>query len=84
MSVTVEISDRQLKVGVLKLGASIAALLIVGTFVVSLFLPRPSQLSHIPVEALMFSVAYSILVGGVRSFLSIIDWFEARKAKRDA
>ena len=82
MSVSVEISERQLRVGVIKLGASIAALLAVGTFLVSLLIPRTSELSFIPIEALLFSVAFSILVGGVRSFLSIIDWFENRRSKR--
>ena len=36
----------------------------------------------VPVEALVFAVAFSILVGGVRSFLSIIDWFERRRSKQ--
>ena len=82
MSVSLEISERQLRVGVIKLGVSIAVLLVVGTFLVSLLIPRTSELSFIPIEASLFSVAFSILVGGVRSFLSIIDWFENRRTKR--
>ena len=82
MSITVEISERQLQFGVIKLGVSIAVLLAVGTFLVSLLTPRTSELSFIPIEAILFSVAFSILVGGVRSFLSIIDWFENRRSKR--
>ncbi|MEO6041196.1 MAG: hypothetical protein ABIP41_04785 [Croceibacterium sp.] len=82
MNVTMEISERQLRIGVIKLGVSIAVLLMFGTFLVSLLIPRTSELSFIPIEAILFSVAFSILVGGVRSFLSIIDWFENRRSKR--
>ena len=82
MSLSVDISERQLRIGVIKLGISIAVLLMLGTFVVSLFIPKSSELSLVPVEALVFAVAFSILVGGVRSFLSIIDWFERRRSKQ--
>ena len=84
MSVSLEITERQLRIGIFKLGLSIAVLMILGTFLVSLLLPRPSGLSQLPIEALLFAVAFSILVGGVRSFLSIIDWFEERRSKREA
>ena len=84
MSVSIEISERQLRVGVIKLGVSIAFLLVLGTFLVSLWIPRTSELSSIPIEALIFAVAFGVLVSGVRSFLSIIDWFENRGSERGA
>jgi hypothetical protein len=77
------LTERQLWIGVVKLSASIALLLILGTFLLSLMLPRNNGLSYVPVEALLFAVAFSILVGGVGSFLSIIDWFADRRAKRE-
>ena len=84
MSVSIDISERQLRFGIIKLGVSISVTLIVGTFLVSLFIPKSSELSFVPVEALMFAIAFSILVNGVRSFLSIIDWFESRRSKQKA
>ena len=82
MSVSVEVTERQLRLGVIKLGISIAVLLLAGTFLVSLFIPKSSELSFIPIEAILFAFSFSILVGGVRSFLSIIDWFENRRSKQ--
>ena len=82
MSISLEVTERQLKLGVIKLGILIAVLLLAGTFVVSLLIPKSSELSFIPIEAILFAISFSILVGGIRSFLSIIDWFENRRLKR--
>ena len=82
MSITIETTERELRMGILKLGLTIACLLIAGTFLVSLVLPLDSGLSYVPVEALLFAIAFSIITTGVRSFLSILDWFEARRLKR--
>ena len=83
MSIQLDITERQLKFGIIRLGLSVAFLMILGAFVVSL-IARSSMLSNVAINALLFAVAFSFLIAGIRSFLSIIDWFEKRRAARDS
>lgn len=76
------ITERELKFGVFKIGLSIAFVLIWGAFVVSLFVQHGTRLSSAPIYALLFAVAASVLANGFLTVLRIIDWFEKRKGRR--
>ena len=79
MSVIVEMSERQLKMGVLKLGLMIAMAIALLGFVASLIGGRDQQIA---VSVLLISVAFSFLANGVLGVFKIIDWLEARRERQ--
>ena len=76
MSVVVKMSERQLKMGVLKLGLMIAMAIALLGFVASLIGGRDQQIA---VSVLLISVVFSFLANGVLGVFTIIDWLEARR-----
>ncbi len=78
-----EMTERQLKFGLLKVALSFALVLILGAWLVSYFFQSDDKISSIPIYALLFAVAFSILANGFLAVLNIIDWFEKRRALRD-
>ena len=84
MSVAIQdLTERQLKFGVFKIALFLAAVLILGAFIVSLFFQSDGRISSIPINALLFAVAFSILANGFLAILQIVGWFEKRRALRD-
>ena len=79
MSVVVEMSERQLKMGVLKLGLMIAMAIALLGFVVSLIGGRDQQIA---VSVLLISVAFSFLANGLLGVFKSIDWLEARRERQ--
>ena len=79
MSVIVEMSERQLKMGVLKLGLMIAMAIALLGFVAPLIGGRDQQIA---VSVLLISVAFSFLANGVLGVFKIIDWLEARRERQ--
>ena len=78
-----DLTERQLKFGLFKLALSLTSVLILGALIVSFFFPSDGKISSIPIYALLFAVAFSILANGFLAVLHIIDWFEKRRAVRD-
>jgi len=76
-------TERQLRFGLFKVALSLAFMLILGALVVSLFFQSDSKISSVPVYALLFALAFSILANGFLALLHIFDWFEKRRASRD-
>ena len=84
MSVAIaEMSERQLKLGLFKVAISLAAVLLLGALIVSFFFQSDSKISSVPIYALLFAVAFSILANGFLAILQIVDWFEKRRALKD-
>ena len=84
MSVVIEeLTERQLKFGVLKVALSIAVVLALGALIVSFFFQVDNKISTVPIYALLFAVAFSIMSNGILAILHIVDWFEKRRAVRD-
>ena len=84
MSVAIQdLTERQLKFGVFKIALFLAAVLILGASIVSLFFQSDGRISSIPINALLFAVAFSILANGFLAILQIVGWFEKRRALRD-
>ena len=78
MSVTVDISERQLRLGVFKLAVSLVgifALLVVGLSLVF------GQGQSIAVNLLLICVGFAMLANGCFAVTKIVDWVEARKVK---
>ncbi len=85
MSVVLEnLTERQLRFGVFKVALALAAMLIFGALIVSFFLQIDNKISSVPLYALLFAVAFSMLANGFLAILHIIDWFEKRRASRDS
>ena len=83
MSVQIDISERQLKLVVLKLAVAITGGLLIAAFALSLLVQSEKPFAQVPIDALLIAVAVSILANGVLAVLKIIDWFEERKSKRE-
>jgi hypothetical protein len=75
VSVTVDLTERQLRLGILKIGLSLAMLLIIVAFVLSLLAGKGQQLV---IDVLFVSVSFGFLTNGVLAVLRIMDWFENR------
>jgi O-antigen/teichoic acid export membrane protein len=78
-----DLTERQLRFGVLKIALSLAGVLAVGALIVSFFFQDNNKISTVPVYALLFAVAFSILSNGFLAILHIVDWFEKRRVSRD-
>jgi hypothetical protein len=81
VSVTIDISERELKLSVIKIALSLAFVLIFASFIISLIFGNGQNVALIAVFGAMacFFAANTILAS-----LKIVDWFEARKAKKNA
>ncbi len=86
MSITIEnITERQLRFGIFKVAAVLAFGLLLAAFILSLiFSAEAGKVSAITLNALLIAVAVMILANGCLAILQIFDWFEARRAKRQA
>ena len=78
MSITVDISERSLRIGIVKLAISLVMVFTIFALVLSLVAERGQSLA---VSVLMVCVAFAFLTNGFLAILKIIDWFEARKVK---
>jgi uncharacterized membrane protein YGL010W len=84
VSIQIEnLTERQLRFGVLKLGIALTFGLLVAATVFSVLLDSDSSLARVPINALLLAVAVSLLANGVLAVLKIIDWFEARHYRGD-
>ena len=85
MSVQIEnVTERQLKFGVLKVALVLTVGLLIAAFVASLLIQSDHPFAQIPINALLIAVAVMILANGCLAILQIIDWFEGRRVKRGA
>ena len=80
MSVTIDMSERQLKFGFLKLALSLAGLIALIGFALSLVANNAQSLA---LGTLLISVSFAMIVNGILGILKIIDWFEARRVRHD-
>ena len=78
MSVTVNITERQLKLGILKLALSLVAAIVLVGFVLSLVAGKGQGLA---VNVMLVAFAFAMLTNGFLAALKIVDWFEARKQR---
>ncbi len=83
MSIDEPITQRQLIATLLKLAAILAMVLVLGTFLVSNLLSSDAVFSKVAGSSIVFAIAFAILTSGAFSLLKIVDWFEARKAKKN-
>jgi hypothetical protein len=75
ITTTVNISERQLRLGVFKLALSLVAIIILlGT--VAAFLEDRGQ--HIAINTLIFSGSFSFFTSGIYAGMKCIDWLQAR------
>ena len=85
MNVTVEtLTERQIKFGILKLALLLASTLFLGALIGSFFFQTENKISSVPIYALIFAVAFSVLSNGFLAVLHVFDWFEARRVARGA
>ena len=77
-----DITERQLRFGVLKVALVLAFGLLLAAAIVSLVIDSDSSLVRIPVNAVVIAVAVMILANGCLAVLQIVDWFEKRRATR--
>ena len=80
MSVTVEISEHQLKFAMFKIALAMASLVAILAVGLTLF-QNVGQI--IAVSALLVCMAFYFLANGFLIILKIIDWFEARARRHD-
>ncbi|MES2443685.1 MAG: hypothetical protein V4574_12710 [Pseudomonadota bacterium] len=78
MSIAIDISERRLKLGIVKL-----AIMLVGVFaLLALGLSAlAGQGQGLALGILVVTVSFSFLTNGVLAVLKIIDWFEARNRR---
>jgi hypothetical protein len=82
VSVQVELSERQLWLGVVKVALVLTFGLLLAAFIVSLvFSFDGGSVLPVTLNALLIAVAVSILANGVLTVLKIIDWFDERRRK---
>ena len=72
----VNLTERQLKFGIVRLAMSLVALILLVAFVTSLLADRGQQIA---ISALFVALSFSLLANGLLAILKIIDWFEAWK-----
>ena len=77
-----ELSQRQLWLGLSKLVFSLTAMLLGSAFLATLLIDHAGSLSTVTINAMLMSVAVSLLANGVLAVLKIFDWFEARRSKK--
>ena len=78
MSVSVDLSEKQLRLGILKLALSLAMLFAILAIGLT-YLAGSGQ--SVAVSTLLVCFAFAMLTNGVPAALKIIDWFEARKQR---
>ena len=77
------VTERQLKFGVLKLAITLTFGLLLVAAIVSFFIDAAYPLARIPITALIIAVAVMILANGCLAILQILDWFERRRTKQE-
>jgi hypothetical protein len=78
VTVSIDLSEGQLRVGVIKLALALVALFALLAIGVSFLADRGQGVA---VSVLLMCVAFTFLANGVLAVLKIIDWFEARKRR---
>ena len=78
MSVTVNISERQLRLGVFKLAVSLVGIFALLAVVFSLVVGEGQSIA---VNLLLICVGFMMLANGCLAVTKIIDWLEARRIK---
>jgi hypothetical protein len=81
VSVTIDLSGRELKLSLFKIGLLLTILLLTVGFGISLLADDGQSVA---INALLLAMACLILANSVLAALKIVDWFEARRAKRNA
>ena len=78
MSVSLNIDERRLWIGVIKLAVSLV--FVFAAIAVAITLLADSG-QGIAVGVMLLCLGFSFLANGVLAVLKVIDWFDARKAK---
>ena len=78
MSVNVDISERQLRLGIFKLAVSLVGIFALLALVFSLV---AGQGQSIAVNLLLICVGFMMLANGCLAVTKIIDWIEARRIR---
>jgi hypothetical protein len=76
VSVSVDISEAQLRGGIIKLALALVGLFVLVAVGLSLLVGRAQGVA---VNVLLVCIAFTFLANGVFVVLKIIDWFENRK-----
>jgi phosphoglycerol transferase MdoB-like AlkP superfamily enzyme len=77
------LSERQLWLGVTKLILTMTGGLLIVAFLVTILAAKGSTVSAVTINALIISVAVSILANGLLAVVRVVDWFEARRSEND-
>jgi predicted phage tail protein len=77
------LSERQLWFGVAKFVLTITGALLLASFAVTVLVAKGGTVSTVTINALLISVAVSMLANGLVALLKAVDWFEARRGKRN-
>jgi hypothetical protein len=76
-------TERQLKLGLIKVSAILVSGFLLLAAVVVWLTSQRGIVPGIFTSALLLSFSFNFLANGVLAVLGTIDWFEARKAKRN-
>jgi predicted phage tail protein len=77
------LSERQLWFGVAKLVLVITGALLLASFVLTVVVAKGGTVATVTLNGLLISVAVSMLANGLPALLKVVDWFEARRDKRN-
>ncbi|MGZ2411490.1 hypothetical protein ACUXST_000887 [Sphingomonas sp. F9_3S_D5_B_2] len=81
MTVAVDISERQLKIMLIKLALTLTTVMALLAIGVSVLAGRGQSIA---INLLLVCLAFGFVTNGFWAVLKIIDWFEARRGKRSA
>ena len=85
MSDDAKMTPRQLLFGVFKIAIMMTVgLLLAAVLLSSVFAVAGGRVSNVALNALLIAIAVSLLASGVLTILKILDWFEARRLKRNS
>jgi len=79
VSVTVDISERQLRFGIFKIALSLVGLFALAALGLSFLVDRGQSIT---LQLLFVCIAFYFVTNGVLAVLHIIDWVEKRRGRR--
>ena len=80
MSVSLDISEARLQIGVLKVALALVFFFVLIAIALTLHAGRGQGVA---VSSLLVCIGFSFLANGVLASLKIVDWFEDRRAKKN-
>ena len=81
MSVTIEMSESKLRIAMFKIALSLTGLVVIIGLIVSVLADR---FPRIAINTFFVCMTFWFLCNAALALLHIVDWFEARRAKRNA